>query len=72
MVLGVTDSPSNPMSQNTGQICRPYKCLTLSNEGWCGIVSRANDIVFDDYEKYFHSLASASTKTMNGIRHLTN
>ncbi len=45
MVLGVTDSPSNPMSQNTGQICRPYKCLTLSSEGWCGIVSGANDIV---------------------------
>ena len=30
--------------------------LLNGSEGWGGLVFRADDIVFDDYEKYFHSL----------------
>ncbi len=43
---------------------RPYKCLTLSSQGCGGIVFGANDIVFGDYEKYFHSLDSESHRRL--------
>ena len=56
MPVGATDSPSNPMFQDTGRICRPYKSVTLGSQGWNEEVFEVNDIVFDDYEKYFHSL----------------
>jgi hypothetical protein len=33
--------------------------LLNGSEGWGGLVFRADDIVFDDYEKYFQSLESS-------------
>ncbi|RIZ65689.1 MAG: hypothetical protein D0531_08375 [Methylococcales bacterium] len=56
ITVGATDSPSNPMFQDTGRICRPYKSVTLGSQGWNEEVFEVNEIVFDDYEKYFHSL----------------